>query len=333
MFSLDRSYLIKLLLSALIFIALFYFIGINTIISVLQKAKLEFIIGALVCYLLVNFSMAYRIKLVLDELGNKLSPLQTFPSSLAGMLASDVTPARSGYFFTAFSLSSKYNISLEKTMISVFGPQIFDFLIKVFSAFLLFYVISQVTGFGNLFYSVIILIAFLVAVLTAALLVFHPPFMKMLGFMRVFPIVPRVFDFLSKMHDHSMALLKIKWKIIFITLIAWCLKGCEWYFISRAIGISISSDPIYSIAFMMIFQGALTILQFLPLPTVAGAGASEAGFAAILILFNIPVAVSVTFGLLTRFLVLFVDLFSIPVLLDYLHNNKIDFSKLTTPEF
>ncbi|MBI5227931.1 flippase-like domain-containing protein [Candidatus Micrarchaeota archaeon] len=330
----DRSYIVKLSLSVLIFIALLYFIGIDQIVSVLAKAKPEFIITALLSYVLVNVSMSYRIKLVLDELGHKLKLQTIFPSSLAGLLASDVTPARSGYFFTAFSISSKANIPLEKTMLSVFGPQIFDFLIKVFSAFVLFLIITQKTGFTNIFYTIILLVGFLIGVIAAALLVFYPPFMKMVSFLRIIPFMPRIFDFLSKMQLHSEAVLKIKGKILLITLISWLLKATEWFFLSRAIGLSFSNnDVVLDFAFMMVFQAAITIIQFLPIPTVAGAGASEAGFVAILVLFNVPFAVSATFALLTRFSMLFVDLFSIPVLLDYLHKNTLDFDKLTKGEF
>ena len=150
-----QKFIINLSISLAIFVAIFYIIGADKIINSLMHARFEFIILALVAYILVNLLMSLRIKVVLDSISDELSTLKILPSSLAGMFASDFTPARVGYFFTAFSLSSRFKIPLEKTTISIFGPQLFDFLIKAVSASVLFLFLVDKLGAGNLFVNLV----------------------------------------------------------------------------------------------------------------------------------------------------------------------------------
>lgn len=316
--------LAKLLLSIALFAIIFYLIGWNEALLILSKVRGEYILYAVLCYACLNMVMSYRIKIVLEKVGDKLTMMQIIPSNLAGLLASDFTPARVGYFFTAFSISSKYDISTDRTVITIFGPQIFDFLIKASSAAILMLLIMYHVGMGGIYLSIALIIVIFSGIIFAGLIVFHPPLLERLSFFERFPVVPRIFSFLRAMHDHSEKVLSMKWSIVWITLLSWFFKGLEWLFLSRALSISITGNALYDLLFMMVFQGAITILQFLPIPTLAGAGASEAGFGAILLIFGVPVAVGVIFGVLTRLLMITVDLLSLPVVLDYLHKHTLE---------
>lgn len=315
---------LNLVISLIVFAAILYLVGIDKISTVLLKARWELLGLGVVAYGLLNIVMSYRIKIVLESIGDKIPLKRIIPSNLAGMLASDFTPARAGYFFTAFSISSRENIGLEKTMLSIFGPQMFDFIIKVLSAGILLLLILSQTGMNNIVVNAALLVAFLSAILFASALVFHPPLLKRFGFFESFPLAPRVFAFLRKMHLHSDKVLALKEKIVAITLLSWFMKGLEWYLLSQAIGIQLSGNIAQDILFIMVFQGAITIIQFLPIPTLAGAGASEAGFAGILAFFGVPLEVAVTFGFLTRLVMIIVDMFSVSVILDYLHTHSLE---------
>lgn len=308
----------------MLFALIFYFVGFGKVLSVLLSAKPELLLLAALAYLALNLVMSYRILVVLANLGHRLDLYSIFPSNLAGMLASDFTPARAGYFFTAFSLSSRFKISLEKTVLSIFGPQLFDFLIKATSAGLVMFLLLSKAGVENLWLNLLFLVMILGSIVAAALLVFYPPLLAALVFLEKLPLVPKIFNFLRTMHQHSDSVLAVKWKIIGITLLSWAVKGLEWLLLAHAIGIRLSDDLALEFIFMMVFQGAVTILQFLPLPTIAGAGASEAGFAAILLPFGIPLESSVTFGFLTRLLMISVDAFSLPVILGYLKTHTLE---------
>jgi uncharacterized protein (TIRG00374 family) len=318
--------LLNFILSIAIFAAIFYFVGFDKIATVLFSAKPEFFVLALLIYLILNVVMAYRIKIVLESIGDKLNTFQVFQSSLAGMLASDFTPARIGYFFTAFSLSARHKLPFEKTLLAIFGPQLFDFMIKVTSAAILLYLIISMVGGGDIIMNAIVLVVFAGGIISAAMLVFYPPLLKILSPFESLPFVPRVFNFIRKMHLHSHKVLAVKWKIAIITAVCWFLKGLEWFLLSKAVGIQLSGDIINDLLFMMVFQAALTIIQFLPIPTLAGAGASEAGFAAALLPFGVPLETAVTFGFLTRIVMICVDALSLPVIVEYLHKHSLESS-------
>lgn len=311
----------------LVFALILYLTGPEKIISAILSADYPLLALAVLLYLLVNLAMSYRIKVVLQSMGDRHGLSGVFPSNMAGMLASDFTPARAGYFFTAFSLSSKLGIPLEKTLISIFGPQLFDFLIKVTSASLLLLLLLSKSGIENVLLNALLVAAFLAAIIFAGLLVFYPPLLKRLSFLEPLPFAKKAFNFLKKMHEHSHLVWAIKGRIALITFASWAFKGAEWFAIARALGISITGDPLQDFLIVMVFQAAVTILQFLPLPTIAGAGASEAGFAALLLPFGIPLEQSISFGFLTRLLMIVVDtILGLPVILDYLHRHSLESS-------
>ncbi len=316
--------LLNLLVSLAIFVAVFWLVGAGRIYDTLLKARPELLALALVAYSAVTFVMAYRIKFVLAGMGERLSLMQAAPSNLAGLLASDFTPARAGYFFTAFSLSSKFGMAMEKTVTAIFGPQLFDFLIKAFSAIVLTLFIVSKAGIGGMALNILVICAALGAVLLAGLFVFHPPFLAYFSFAERFPLVPTLFSFLRRMHVHSGRILALKWGVMGITLVTWLLKGVEWLCLSHALGISITGSLPSDLVFMMIFQAAITIIQFIPTPTLAGAGASEAAFAAVLLPFGVPFESSVAFGFLTRLTMIAIDSLSLPVIVSYLHKHSME---------
>jgi uncharacterized protein (TIRG00374 family) len=323
---LDRKtkLLLKLFFSLLLFVAIFYFVGFQKITALVLAMDPWLFLLAILSYILVLFAMSLRIEVVLDSIGEKVSLREIFPSNLAGMLASDFTPARVGYFFTAFSLSSSFGIKLEKTFLSIFGPQLLDFVIKLSSATILLMIIFGRLGADGLAFNLVFLLITLAAIVFSGLLVFHPPFMRRLRFLEHLPLASKCFSFLSRMHTYSDRLLSIKWKITGVTLLAWFLKGAHWMLLSKAVGFSIMDNIFLDFVFIMLFQAAITLIQFFPLPTLAGAGASEAGFAAILYLFGLPLEVGVTFGFMTRVVMIVVDAFSLPMLYDFVQKHGVD---------
>lgn len=319
-----QQILLNIAISLALFAAIFWLVGFDKILAVLLTAQPGFLAAALVTYFIVTVVMSYRIKVVLASMGERLGLAQIAPSNLAGMLASDFTPARVGYFLAAFSLSSRHRIKLEKTFIAIFGPQLFDFLIKAFSAAILTALIVQKTGTNDVLLNVVVIGAALAAIFSAALVVFYPPLLARLAFLARFQSLSRVFGFVRRMHEHSDRIFAVKWRVVAITSVTWFLKGVEWLLISRALGIVITGDTAYDLGFMMVLQGAITIIQFIPSPTIAGAGASEAAFAAVLLAFGVPFESSVTFGFLTRAVMVAVDAFSLPLILDYLRRHSLE---------
>ncbi|MBI5051314.1 flippase-like domain-containing protein [Candidatus Micrarchaeota archaeon] len=318
-----HKYLINIIGSLVIFGLLFYFFDIGKVLEVLSKSNLLFILIAVFFYILVNLAMSYRIQLVLKKLSMDLKLRQILNSNFAGMLASDFTPARAGYFFTAFSLSSRFKLPIEKTILSIFGPQLFDFTIKISSvAILMLFMVSalKVANMDSGLITLSILIMFATIAFFGLLLV-YPPLLEKFSFIKKLKIGRKAFYLFHLMQLNSKSLLEIKWQIVGVTLLSWFFKGIEWYFLAKAVGISILDDGLYMVLFMMIFQGAVTLIHFLPIPTIAGGGTSEAAFTGLLVLLGVKPEIGLAFALLTRGIMILIDSVGIPTIIEYIRKD------------
>src|SRR3989338_8653450 len=106
------------------------------------------------------------------------------------MLLADFTPARSGYFATAAHMHYKYDVPSDKALVSVFGPQIFDFVLKVIASMagvLLLLSKFLKEGEGSILYLAGTLMVIIVIVML--LLLFSARFLSLFNFTKNIPIV------------------------------------------------------------------------------------------------------------------------------------------------
>ena len=318
------QYIINALGGLIAIAIILYFIDVGRIWEIISGSHLELILLAAIVYLSLNAVMAMRIKLLLAAAGKQLPLRSALEADLGGMLASDFTPARSGYFLTAFLLSSKHGIKLEKTMLSIFGPQLLEFLLKAVCCSLLFvFLLNHFEIFKGQELLVFAAIGAIISGIVFFLfLLFHPTLLERFSFMKIGP-GKKIFYLFHLMRENS-DVMRSRWvPVLCLTIIGWLLKGVEWLLLSRALGFSIS-DPLYDYVFFLFFQPFVTIIHFLPLPTLAGAGTGEAAGSAILALFGVPLDVGLSFGFLTRGLMLIVDLLGLPAVLAFLRKESFD---------
>jgi hypothetical protein len=120
---------LQFLVAAIIIAILLISVNPATLYGFLFHITPSFILLAMAFYFINNVLMAYRLKRVLTFLGHKLRYRMIFSSHMAGMILSDVTPARSGYLYAAYDLSRK-GIPLPRAMVSVTSTYIFDLIFK-----------------------------------------------------------------------------------------------------------------------------------------------------------------------------------------------------------
>jgi uncharacterized membrane protein YbhN (UPF0104 family) len=317
---------INILLTLAIMAAILYFIDFSKLVRILMGAKLEFIALALAVYLLINALMAARIWKLLHGLGAKVGYAEVLKTQFGGMLASDVTPARSGYFFTAFSISAKHRIGLEKTMTVIFGPQLLEFFLKIVAgAAVLYLAIGKVSVIGsNSLFAALFVLAVVAGIAFFGLLMFSRRFLGLFSFAKGLPFGAKAFYFFGLMQNESPILLREIKFLLGLEVVTWLLKTLEWSLYFWALGLSVSSgDMVADFGFFLIFHALITFLQFIPLPTVAGAGTSEAAAAAVLAAFGIPIEAGVAFMFLTRGGMLFADLLGLPAILEFAKSKNI----------
>lgn len=314
-----KEYVINILISLVIFAIILSIFDLDEIIEVTMNSNPYFLLLAILAYIIVLIIMSVRIKFILNKLKYKSSFLSTMEANLAGMLASDFTPARSGYFFTAFSLSSKHKIPINDSILTILGPQLFDFAIKATS--LVVILILMLNTFEelqeNLLFSIVSIVGIFFTIGFFGALIFVKGFIDKFSFIKKVPFGNKIYSLFNLMQKRSHELMNIKWEIVLLTLGSWCAKALEWYLLSKAFGISIFDGGIYDYLFILVFQGAITLIHFIPIPTIAGSGASEAGFAGILYLFGVPLETGIAFALSTRLIMIIVDLVGIKEIIRY----------------
>ena len=164
--------------------------------------------------------------------------------------------------------------------------------------------------------------AFVAAVSSVAFLLFHPTFVNNLEFMKGLPVLSKVFVLLKVMNNHAQLVLRVKGEVIALTLVGWFFKGAEWLVIAKSLGISFGDSLVYELFLMMAINASITLLQFIPIPSAAGAGVSEAGVVGIFYLFGIDPGVAVSFGILTRLVMIVQDVFGMWSITEYLKSHE-----------
>jgi len=310
-----KSTIIQILVSLTAIIAVLYFSDFDKVMAILWKINPFYLFASMLVYLLINVLMGYRIRMLLNDLNEKISLADATEADLSGMLASDFTPGRTGYFATAFLITANSKIKLHKSMLSIFGPQLFDFVFKcITGAIAMWYIleiIASETGGQMKFIGMIIGVGiFLAMVVFMALLLFSKRFVKSISFIKIFPYGEHVHSLLSSMQKNSKTVSKFIPQIVVLFFIGWALKSLEWLLVAKSVGMQVNSQ-LPEIVFFAFLQPLITMLQFIPAPTLAGMGLSEGGAAAVLYLFGVPPYGSIAFALMTRSMNIAVDLLGI----------------------
>ncbi len=308
----DLFLIVNGIISIILVALILNYVGVGDVIQSLSNLNFFFLALSMFFLFLMDLLMSYRIMILLNHIGNKLSYLNILKAHFVGMLSADFTPARSGYFLTAGILHYKYKIPSEQAMVSIFGPQIFDFTLKLFVGtiaviYVLYHFLGPKDGWiiitGSVFMSII--------VSTMVLLLFSKRFLGMFSFANRIPVVSKIFALFGRMQNTSHVVVSKTPQLITIMLFSWTTKSLSWYFAAKAVGITINAE-FPELLFYFFLQPLVTMLEFIPTPTIAGLGLSEGGTTLIFSLFGIPTAAAATFALLVRFKTTFVHLIAVP---------------------
>ena len=246
--------LLQIILMALIFAALLWYVGIGSLYDSLLNIKLEYLLLAFLAYFGINLLFTVRLRLVLKKDGIKTSFGKTLLAQYAGMLTSDVTPGRSGYVLTPFYLKDQ-EVPTSKSLSGILGIQTIEFLAKVAGGigaviFLIDVVPPQnwdqfgtIAGINLGLFIAALGIALMLtgAILLAAFTWSH----------RAISIFDRIANsrflkrftggLMGKLEEYKESAHKTRKaipEIVVLTMVCWVLKGFEWYFLGLALGIT-----------------------------------------------------------------------------------------------
>jgi hypothetical protein len=302
--------IVQSIIGILIIIAVIWYVGAQGLGSTLLSANLTYIGLCLFAYFLMNVLFAIRLVRVLGMMGFEVNFLKTLLIQYGGMLASDFTPARSGYFIVPIMLKEE-GIPIQAGLSSILGCQSIEFLVKILGGTLaIAYITSRVHLSQELFILSIIGLALMsfASVLIAAAMWWT----KATGFLEYLskvPLLGRIVSFfLGKISEFQRESEKVKsviYEILILTLISWVVKGFEWYFIGLALNITQISLFGY-----FLLHPLITALSFVPL-TPSGLGFQEGAIVGVLYLLGVSPEIGLAFAILARVLLILEDLIGV----------------------
>jgi hypothetical protein len=238
-----------------------------------------------------------RFKVMIEHLGKKIGFMNLMAAQFGGMLASDVTPGRTGYFI--FPMLIKEDVPVPTGLSAILTVQVIDFLLKVISSIGGIIVIAYTAKLSE-----VLLVAILIGIF--AVTIFAVIMMLMLWsdksttIFRFCSKLPFVGKFILKFEDQvevfqkeSHQLKAIMPKIMLLSLPAWLMKGMEWYLLGLAVGFG------FPFWFYLFLQPFITIVQFVPL-TPAGLGLQEGGSLLVLVILGATSESALLFSFLGR---------------------------------
>jgi uncharacterized protein (TIRG00374 family) len=321
---------IQIVLGLLLIVAIVWYIGLHDISQVIFSINGIFLIYASIAYFIVNLLFSIRLKHVIKASRYKVSLKKVLPIQYGGMLASDFTPARSGYFVVPVMLTSE-NVPVTVGLSSILGIQSIEFLIKMIGGILaIVYLISMVNLSMNLFVLSVIGVTLM---FIGAVIIFLAMWWKnaadILIFFKRFPVINRIVGFITpkirKFQNEARNIRTVIMPILLLTLLSWIFKGLEWYLI----GLSLNIDQISFLGFFLLHP-LITALSFVPI-TPSGIGFQEGATVGVLYLLGVSPEVGIVFALLARFLLIIQDVVGIPSLsragvkiFDFISSGKID---------
>jgi glycosyltransferase 2 family protein len=311
------------MLQAVVMIAiiggLLWYVGIGSLVSTLSHMQLQYLPLAFLAYFGINTLFAFRLGRLLKREGVKTSLRKTLFAQYAGMLTSDVTPGRSGYFLTPVYLKDQ-EVPTAISLSSILSIQTVEFLFKVFGGIMavVFLIVTIHLSGTLLLVSGLGVVLMLVGAVLLALFSWSD---------RVIHLFNRIFNsrylarftggLMGKLEDYKQSARRTRRvipEIAGITFLCWVLKGFEWFFLGLALGIG-------SIGWLGFFllHPLVTALGFVPV-TPSGIGFQEgaivAVITAVLTASGMPIATALAsaaaFALLSRILLIVEDLIGAP---------------------
>jgi uncharacterized protein (TIRG00374 family) len=306
--------LLQIIVMIVIIGALLWYVGIGSLFTTLSKIKLEYVPLAFLAYFGINLLFVVRLRLVLGKEGIKTSFGRTLLAQYAGMLTSDVTPGRSGYFLTPLYLRDQ-DVPTSVSLSSILGIQTVEFLFKVFGGSMALVFLVETANLLSVNRTLFVLCSLgVVLMLVGAVLLAALSWSQ-----RVISLFNRIANsrflarftggLMGKLEEYKQSAQRTRRavpEIALLTMMCWILKGFEWYFLGLALGIA----QIGWLGFFLVHP-LVTALGFVPL-TPSGIGFQEWAIVAVFSILGMNTAQAVAFALLSRVLLIVEDLAGVP---------------------
>ena len=133
-----KNTIIQCLIGITIIFALSYKLDFNQIFSAIWNIDIRYFLLAALAYLFYNILMSFRVSYLLSKVGKDTDrhDHHVFFAHMGAMIASDVTPARGGYFILPYLLKRLNQSEVTDGMAVIVAPAGLEFILKVLGGFL-----------------------------------------------------------------------------------------------------------------------------------------------------------------------------------------------------
>ncbi|MEM2350930.1 MAG: lysylphosphatidylglycerol synthase transmembrane domain-containing protein [Thermoproteota archaeon] len=306
--------LIQLTIGMVIIAILLYQADVSSTFKILLKADLRLVIAASFLIIAASMMIALSFFFIMSSLKYRVSLLSCFQANFAGQLASDLTPGRAGYFITPFVMAFLSNTPFKACLVATMVSGMVDFFIRavltVLSVAFLISPIESISGVQWVVFTSALILA--VSAISFGVLLWSEKPRKLLLKFGSFKKIGRFIDpYIKQFEDFQREGAKARKSLIpvFLAMLLTCvLDSMALFFFSLSVGVKL---PPILFVFIYSLVSSFTYLPF----TLAGLGVQESILAAILQLFGVSLAHSLSISLLFRFFYTVTDFIGLPGIL------------------
>ncbi len=299
---------LQAVIGVIIVAVILYKIGISDVISALKETAPLYFIMACLSYFCLNLTLSSRLNFLLAKIGFKIKYITVLFSHVGGMILSDITPGRGGYFLTPAILKKKAGTPITDGMACIFAPQAIELILKVGGAFAAIIYISSISGVRRDLLISAGIGAFILLFASILMLVISWKDENVsLNFLKRIPLIRNFTDRILPFKERSIAIKGSINTILILTVTGWFFAALHWFFLGKALGIELP----YYVFFLL--HPLLSILMFAPTP--AGLGVMELGTIGVLSLFGVSSELAAAFSILVRASMILVDLMGLKTVL------------------
>ena len=274
----DKRSAIFIIVSFIILIVMFHFIGIENIMDALKTANLSLIALAIVIQICAYFLYTLRWKLVNDAVNIKVSFRSLFPMMMVGLAVNNITPSGrgGGEPVRAYILSREEGYDMKDTFAGVLADRVLDtFPFIVLAAIT---IVAMLLYFEIPTWLVVVLILSVIGILAILGILVYLCINQSFGNILekfIFRIVNRFYkksseDLEKKIHDNifgfqkTMSLLILNKKLLYLTVplsfLIWIFEILRVYIVFLAFGASLNVIIIGEVFIIASLVGMIPLL-------------------------------------------------------------------------
>jgi len=280
----------RLLFSLLIISVLLYSVNPASVVAVLVTMNHMLLLVALLLYACTFLILSYRWRYILSKMGYKIPLLTAYQAFAAGVLISDITPARLGELSRPFAL--KGIVPIHTGLVSVLADRYMDIVVIFILGTTGLVFISSV--YDMTLIPVLLVLIFLLATPVLFFWMDRERAIRIAGWTGSV----RLIDFLRSLDEVISQVTQVR-KLFLIgisfTFFSWIFQA------ARIMTLCYATGYYVPISDLILLQPLVSALSLIPV-SVAGLGLVEGGYAAMLTLFGVPLATGMAIALMDRVL-------------------------------